>query len=230
MDIANLSNLVEQSHVVLLSITAPLGAMLALAKFKHGNLRLSQSKTKRFYALVCGKEKWRTASSAALQVAVKDAIGIELPGDVIRFSLDRDSPITVLKAFKDTRGLVRLKPDGLDIEDRRENPRLTYRRKFDYFVIAALLVYLSMILASPFLKDHVPIAFITLWMLASIVAMQVLLFTSLKYLMADRLLRIDEVYPRPSGRFGQSTSASTSSSSRKTARLMSTDSRNGTDG
>ncbi len=188
----------QQSHLatVVSILSAPIVGAVTWIRFRHGTLRFSQGRTKRLYTLLKGKQGWRTASSGALQVAVRDALRIELSGDDIRFALERDNPMLVLRTIGQARGFVRLSLDGKRYEDARRNPRLSLSQVSGVVLAIIMTGYVLLVLGGPVTRTVNPIV-IGILSAINLAATPLLFIITSSASAADRLLHADTTYPLP---------------------------------
>ncbi|MGF6723365.1 hypothetical protein P3T43_002720 [Paraburkholderia sp. GAS41] len=192
-------DMISRSHFavgVLSVVTAPIVFGVTLTKFRNGNLRLSQGRTKRMYDIMNRKNGWRSASSGALQIAVKDMLGIELPGDAIRFALERDSPLTLLRNIQQAGAHVKLHPQERCFKDARTKPWLSLQQLFHFLMLLVIAPYVVLVFIGVVFRFIEPIMVATLLTL-DLIAMPVLLKAALRAGAASRLLNTDTVYPLP---------------------------------
>jgi hypothetical protein len=197
--ITTILDMILRSHFaigVLSVVTAPIVFGVTLTKFRNGNLRLSQGRTKRLYDIMNRKHGGRSASSGALQIAVKDMLGIELPGDTIRFALERDSPLTLLRNIQQAGAHVKFHPRERCFKDARTKPRLSLQQLFQILMLFAVVPYVALVFVGIVFKFIEPIMVATLLSL-ELIAMPVLLNAALRADAASRLLKTDTVYPLP---------------------------------
>lgn len=93
------ASLLEHYPWLLLILLPVLGAYGWL-KYRTGSFRLSQSKSKKFYALL-GNEPLR------LQLAANSAFGYLIDDLVIALARERHNPLGMLRDYKQSRGLTR---------------------------------------------------------------------------------------------------------------------------
>ena len=185
----------SQWHGISLFITAIVGVLIAWIKYRHGNLRLSQGRTKRLYEIMRKQKKGEIASSGALQIAVKDMLKVEIPGDQIRFALRRDSPISILRAIKQAGPrVVYEKKDGF-FKDARKSPWLNPRQAIMVFQILALGPYFVVAVLTIFQLVSKPAL---MWAMALVlVSLPIFLFCSFRAIAAKQLIEADSVFPLP---------------------------------
>ncbi len=142
-----LSELPFGVKVSLSLISAPLASWLTWLKIKKGSFSLSQARTKRLYELMLLKDA-RAMPSGALTMAVKEALNVELDGDKIRFALQHDNPLFVLRAFKFTLGTVRMSTDGTKCEDAKSRTKKALQRKKTYYIYTLFVFYGVLVLSN----------------------------------------------------------------------------------
>lgn len=171
-------------------ISAPLAMWFTWLKVQNGSISLSKARTERLYELMLRKDA-RDVPSGALTMAVKEAMNVELGGDKIRFALQYDNPLFVLRAFKSTLGDVKMSPDGTTCLDARSNPRLSLQTKKNVYIWILLTAYAGLVVAvllgTIFSKEkHAP------WLgyifLADFAAIPFLLWRALRIDMARKLI------------------------------------------
>lgn len=173
-----------------------MGALISWIKFRQGNLLFSRSRTERLYALMEDDAKWRRATSGALQQAVKDALGVELSGDVIRYSLQRDNPLSALRAFKQSKGLVRLAEGGNAVVDARKKPRWSFEGEFFTFLGLTVSLYFLFMLVGANAKLFSPV-FLAVLLTIEGLAVPIFMWTAFRAEAAHRLLS-KTAFPLPS--------------------------------
>ncbi|MCA8296887.1 hypothetical protein LGN19_24140 [Burkholderia sp. AU30198] len=200
MSINSIVDFIQQGHVATIAtisfFTAPILGAVTLVKFRFGSLRLAQGRTKRLYDIMNRKNGGHTASSGALQLATKDMLGVELPGDAIRFALQRDSPLTLLRNIKQAGLLVKFRADEQCFEDARIRPKLSFQHIFHIAMALIVAPYLGLILFGVVLKLVDPIAVAVLFTL-DLIAMPALTLVALRADAARRLLNANAIYPLP---------------------------------
>ncbi|KAE8756092.1 hypothetical protein FSO04_30785 [Paraburkholderia madseniana] len=202
--ITTILDLISRSHLamgVLSVVTAPIVIGVTLTKFRNGNLRLSQGRTKRLYDIMNRKQGGCSASSGALQIAVKDMLGIELPGDAIRFALERDSPLTLLRNIQQAGVLVKFHHNEKCFKDARTRPRLSLQQIFQALILLAIVPYVALIFVGIVFKFIEPIKVAALLTL-DLIAMPMIIKAALRADAAARLLKADTVYPPPHPKVG----------------------------
>lgn len=185
-----LSELSPGAKIFLTLISAPLAMWLTWLKVQKGSISLSKARTERLYELML-REDARAVPSGALTMAVKEAMNVELGGDQIRFALQFDNPLFVLRAFKSTLGDVKMSPDGTTCLDARSNPRLSLQTKKNVYIWILLAAYavlvIAVFMATFFSKEkHAP------WLgyifFANFAAIPFLLWRALRIEMARKLI------------------------------------------
>jgi hypothetical protein len=131
--------------------TTPLVVLLTWVKFRNGSFSLSQARTQRLYEIML-RDDACSLPSGALVAAVKDALGVELEGDKIRFALRRDNPLIVLRDFKMTLNVVKLGLNGLSCEDARKSCKWTFQDETRFFASVLGISYAVSIGAAVFCK------------------------------------------------------------------------------
>jgi hypothetical protein len=127
--------------------TTPLVVLLTWVKFRNGSLTFSQARMQRLYDIML-RDDACSVPSGALVAAVKDAFGVEMDGDKVRFALRRDNPLMVLRAFKVTLNMVKLSPDGLSCGDARRNPKWTFQAECRFFASVLAISHATLLLAA----------------------------------------------------------------------------------
>ena len=189
-----LSELSPGAKIFLTLISAPLAMWLTWLKVQKGSISLSKARTERLYELML-REDACSVPSGALTMAVKEAMNVELGGDRIRFALQFDNPLFVLRAFKSTLGDVKMSPDGKTCLDARSKPWLSLQTKKNVYIWILLAAYavlvVAVLMATLFSKEkHAP------WLgyifFVNFAAIPFLLWRALRIEMARKLIA-----PRP---------------------------------
>lgn len=139
----NISQIIDPAALKIVAsiVSLPLVMLGTWIKFRNSNLSFAQRKTRRLDKILGKKSGWQSVSSGTLERAVKEAFGVSLRGDMIRFALDRDQPLLMLQTMKEARQLVKLSEDGLALVDARKNPKLSFHTEASIFLSSIMMAY-----------------------------------------------------------------------------------------
>ncbi|WP_323118001.1 hypothetical protein [Burkholderia alba] len=198
----NIDTVVSSLGTINTAIAVATGVCAVIMFFKNyrsGSQIFSQSRTKRLYEIMKLKDRdWRAISSGALQLAVKEAFGVQLSGDEIRFVFERDDALSLFRSIKYAGRFVKFNPDEVCYEDNRFEwlRRFTLVQNFKFFLVASLVVYFATFLAIPKNGVITPIL-ATILMLFGAGTTFVLMFLARGAESASTLLNVNEKYPLP---------------------------------
>ncbi|MCO8609961.1 hypothetical protein KGP95_24070 [Burkholderia multivorans] len=168
--------------------------------FRSGNQLFSQTRTKRLYEIMKLKDQgWRAISSGALQLAVKEAFGMRLSGDEIRFIFERDDALSLFQSREYAGSFVKFCPIEARYKDNRYRwlRRWTFRGNFQVLLASSIIVYFLTFLPAQKLGTVSTPAAVALMIVGTVLTFT-LMFFAREAKAAATLINVDIKYPRPS--------------------------------
>ncbi|WP_254210816.1 hypothetical protein [Burkholderia multivorans] len=200
MDLTALTGSLGAIHAALATITAIVGIAMSRNTFRSGNQLFSQTRTKRLYEIMKLKDQgWRAISSGALQLAVKEAFGMRLSGDEIRFIFERDDALSLFRSREYAGSFVKFCPIEARYKDNRYKwlQRWTFRGNFQVLLASSVTVYfLTFVPANRLGTVSTPAAVVL--MIVGTILTFTLMFFAREAKAAGTLINVDSEYPRPS--------------------------------
>ncbi|MBY4768483.1 hypothetical protein [Burkholderia ambifaria] len=199
MNLAALTSSLGTINAVLAAITAIAAIVMSRNSFRSGNQLFSQTRTKRLYEIMKLKDQgWRAISSGALQLAVKEAFGMQLGGDEIRFIFERDNALSLLRSREYAGRYVKFCPAEACYKDNRFNwlRRWTFRGNFKGLFFSSIIIYFLTFLPVQKLGTFNTILAVTLMICGTGVTFT-LMFFARGAESADILMNVDDKYPLP---------------------------------
>ncbi|WP_232466482.1 hypothetical protein [Burkholderia ubonensis] len=186
-------------NAILAAITAIAAIVMSRNTFRSGNQLFSQTRTKRLYEIMKLKDQgWRAISSGALQLAVKEAFGMQLSGDEIRFIFERDNALSLFRSREYAGRFVKFCPTEARYKDNRFNwlRRWTFRGNFKVLLLSSIIVYFLTFLPVQKLGTFNTAAAVILMILGTGFTFA-LMFFARGAESADTLMNVDGKYPLP---------------------------------
>ncbi|WP_230960568.1 hypothetical protein [Burkholderia pseudomultivorans] len=199
MNLATLTNSLGTVNAVLAIITAIAAIIMSRNTFRSGNQIFSQTRTKRLYEIMKLKDQgWRAISSGALQLAVKEAFGMQLSGDEIRFVFERDDALSLFRSREYAGRFVKFCPIEARYKDNRYKwfRQWTMRRNFQVLLISSIVVYFLTFLPAQKLGMASTAAAVALMVTGTVLTFT-LMFLARGAESADALINVDSKYPPP---------------------------------
>ncbi|WP_156443164.1 hypothetical protein [Burkholderia sp. RF4-BP95] len=198
MNLDLIMNFLEKGHSILVWGAAVGVPIMGYLKWRDGNQRFSQGRTKRLFDLMKKKRDWRAIPSGALQLAVKDAFGINLSGDEIRFVFERDNAIEMFRTIGRAGRFVKFNPIESNYKDNRPAAwrKYTFKRTFQTLLLSSIIFYFITTFALPQLKIFNSVVTGILILVSAIITF-ILMYVSMAAESAGHLLNVDESYPLP---------------------------------
>ncbi|WP_254624506.1 hypothetical protein [Burkholderia diffusa] len=199
MNLAALTSSLGIANAVLAVITAIAAIVMSRNTFRSGNQLFSQTRTKRLYEIMKLKDQgWRAISSGALQLAVKEAFGMQLSGDEIRFAFERDNALSLFRSREYSGRFVKFCPIEARYKDNRFNwlRRWTFRGNFRVLLALSIIVYFLTFLPVQKLGSVSTPAAVTLMILGTGLTFT-LMFFARGAESADTLMNVNDNYPLP---------------------------------
>ncbi|WP_230938463.1 hypothetical protein [Burkholderia multivorans] len=200
MNLDAIAKFFEAAHGAVAVITGIATLIMSPANFRSGNQLFLQTRTKRLYEILRLKDHgWRTISSGALQLAVKEAFGMQLSGDEIRFAFERDDPLSLLRSRKNAGGFVKFCPIQACYKDNRFSwlRRWTLRANFQALLLSSIIVYFLTFIPIHKLGTVSTVAAMMLMIIGTFSTMGLMLLARGAE-SADALMNVDGKYPLPS--------------------------------
>ncbi|WP_338639910.1 hypothetical protein [Burkholderia pyrrocinia] len=189
---------------VIAVVTGVGGVIMLFKNYRSGSQIFSQGRTKRLYEIMKMKDQgWRVISSGALQLAVKEAYGMQLSGDEIRFVFERDNALALFRSLEYAGKYVKFCPEEGCYKDNRFKwlKRFTVRQNFWAFLFLSLLIYFVTFLTLPDSKVIHPVAAVMLMLLGS-GAIFILMFLARGAESASSLMSVNKKFPLPKYGYG----------------------------
>ncbi|MBN3832307.1 hypothetical protein [Burkholderia sp. Ac-20344] len=199
MIVENIINSLGTVSTIIAIVTGVGGVIMLFKNYRSGSQIFSQGRTKRLYEIMKMKDQgWREISSGALQLAVKEAYGMQLSGDEIRFVLARDNALALLRSLEYAGKYVKFCSEEGCYKDNRFNwlRRFTVRQNFWAFLFLSLSIYFVTFLTLPDSRAIRPVAAVILMLLGS-AATFILMFLARGAESASALMNVDEKFPLP---------------------------------
>ncbi|WP_260427736.1 hypothetical protein [Burkholderia anthina] len=199
MNLAALTSSLGTVNAVLAVITAIAAIVMSRNTFRSGNQLFSQTRTKRLYEIMKLKDQgWRAISSGALQLAVKEAFGMQLSGDEIRFALERDNALSFFRSREYAGRFVKFCPIEARYKDNRFNwlRRWTFKGNFRALLALSIIVYFLTFLPVQELGTVSTPAAVTLMILGTGLTFTLMIFSRAAE-SAHTLMDLNGNYPLP---------------------------------
>ncbi|MCO1462742.1 hypothetical protein L0Y93_14245 [Burkholderia multivorans] len=199
MNLAALTSSLGTINAALATITAIAAIAMSRNTFRSGNQLFSQTRTKRLYEIMKLKDQgWRSISSGALQLAVKEAFGIRLAGDEIRFIFERDDALSLFRSREYAGSFVKSCPIEARYKDNRYKwlRRWTFRGNFKVLLVSSIIIYFLTFLPAQKMGTVSTPAAVMLMIVGTILTFTLMYF-SRGAKSADTLIKVESQYPRP---------------------------------